>query len=108
MRKLIPTMAAALMLAGCGTPKVATHGPRAPRTGHAIFSAAGCASCHTLGAAGASGDVGPNLDQAKPSAAQVAAKLRSGGGGMPSFSGRLSPSQINTLAHWVASVASGK
>ena len=36
--------------------------------GEAIFKGAGCAGCHTLAAAGATGTTGPNLDQLKPSA----------------------------------------
>src|SRR6478752_968005 len=34
--------------------------------GKAVFTSAGCAGCHTLKAAGATGAVGPNLDQLKP------------------------------------------
>jgi cytochrome c oxidase subunit 2 len=30
--------------------------------GKAVFTSAGCGSCHTLAAAGASGQVGPNLE----------------------------------------------
>ena len=33
--------------------------------GKAIFASAGCGGCHTLKAAGASGNVGPNLDDAE-------------------------------------------
>ena len=36
--------------------------------GKAIFASAGCAGCHTLADAGATGTVGPSLDAAKPSA----------------------------------------
>ena len=39
--------------------------------GAAIFKGAGCAGCHTLAAAGATGTTGPNLDQLKPSTAVV-------------------------------------
>ncbi len=34
-----------------------------PAAGKAVFASAGCASCHTFEAAGASGTVGPNLDE---------------------------------------------
>ena len=43
--------------------------------GKSIFSA-NCASCHTLKAAAATGTIGPNLDQLKPSFAIVAAPGR--------------------------------
>ena len=61
-----------------------------------------CGSCHTLGAAGTSGAVGPNLDQLKPNAATVQQMVQNGGGGMPSFSGRLSSAQIAAVAKYVA------
>jgi mono/diheme cytochrome c family protein len=61
-----------------------------------------CGSCHTLGAAGTTGSVGPNLDQVKPSAARVARQVRTGGNGMPSFQGRLSAAQIAAVAKYVA------
>ena len=61
-----------------------------------------CGSCHRLGAAGTSGSVGPNLDQLKPDAATVEQQVRNGGGGMPSFEGRLSSAQIAAVANYVA------
>jgi cytochrome c553 len=76
-----------------------------PPAGAAVFSSAGCANCHTLKAAGASGTVGPNLDQLQPSADQVRAIVSSGGGGMPSFTGKLSSAQIAAVASYVSSVA---
>jgi outer membrane protein assembly factor BamB len=61
-----------------------------------------CGSCHTLGAAGTSGSVGPNLDQLKPNAARVRKQVENGGPGMPSFAGTLSAAQIATVAKYVA------
>lgn len=76
-------------------------------TGRQVWNQAGCAGCHTLAAAGASGNGGPNLDQLRPSQAAVAAQVASGGGGMPSFAGSLTSAQIQTVAAWVSSVAGG-
>jgi outer membrane protein assembly factor BamB/cytochrome c5 len=64
-----------------------------------------CASCHTLTAAHAKGTVGPNLDQLKPSKAVVVRQVTNGGGGMPAFGGRLSATQIDALAVYVATSA---
>ena len=61
-----------------------------------------CGSCHTLDAAGTSGNVGPNLDQLKPDMATVERQVRNGGGGMPAFEGRLSDAQITAVATYVA------
>jgi len=72
--------------------------------GKAIFTQS-CAGCHTLADAGASGSVGPNLDDARPTAEVVAAKVRGGGGGMPSFDGTLAPEQIEAVAAYVAGAA---
>lgn len=69
--------------------------------GESIF-ASNCGSCHVLSAAGATGTVGPNLDQVKPDAARVAEKVENGGGGMPSFDGRLSEAEIDAVAQYVA------
>ena len=51
----------ALLGAGCGTGGVAKGGNT--QAGKSLFIA-NCASCHTLGAAGANGKIGPNLDEA--------------------------------------------
>ncbi len=64
-----------------------------------------CASCHTLAAAHATGSVGPNLDQLKPSKATLVSKVTDGGGGMPAFGGRLSAAQIKAIAAYVAQSA---
>jgi mono/diheme cytochrome c family protein len=70
--------------------------------GDAIFKQAGCAGCHTLRAAQSTGTTGPNLDQLKPSADVVERQVRNGGGGMPSFTGRLSDQQIKAVAQYVS------
>ena len=74
-------------------------------TGLEVFTSAGCGSCHTLAAAHATGDIGPNLDDLKPSEALVASQVTSGGAAMPSFAGRLSKAQIAAVARFVASAA---
>jgi len=88
----------------------ATHtssGSRATNTsaGLKVFTDAGCGSCHTLAAAHATGDVGPNLDDLKPSAALVQRQVTNGGAAMPSFAGRLSKAEIAAVAKFVASAA---
>jgi mono/diheme cytochrome c family protein len=76
--------------------------------GEAIFKGAGCAGCHTLAAAGATGTIGPNLDQLKPSMAVVVKQVTDGGGVMPAFKGTLTAAQINAVAQYVASSAGKK
>jgi mono/diheme cytochrome c family protein len=73
--------------------------------GKQVFETAGCTSCHTLADAGATGTVGPNLDQAKPPASLVVDRVTHGKGVMPSFSGQLSEQQIQDVAAYVSSVA---
>jgi mono/diheme cytochrome c family protein len=75
------------------------------KAGMKVFETAGCASCHTLAAAGSTGTVGPNLDQLKPSDALVTHQVINGGGGMPAFGSILSKSQIDSVALFVSSVA---
>jgi cbb3-type cytochrome c oxidase subunit III len=69
--------------------------------GKSIFSS-NCASCHTLAAAGASGTIGPNLDEAKPDEALVRERVTNGKGVMPSFKGKLTEAQIDAVAKYVA------
>jgi cytochrome c553 len=85
----------------------AESGPAAgdAAAGKAVFTSAGCVSCHTLADAGASGTVGPNLDEAKPSAELVVERVTNGKGVMPSFKGKLSEKQIQDVAAYVSSAA---
>ncbi len=76
-----------------------------PAAGKEVFASAGCGTCHTLADAGATGAVGPNLDESAPDQAAVEAKVRTGGGGMPAFEGQLSDDEIVNVAAYVASVA---
>ena len=85
------------------SPHKASGGPAV--NGKQVFASAGCGSCHTSKDSGATGTVGPNLDQLKPSKARVAHQVEVGGGVMPSFKGQLSEAQIQAVAGYVSSVA---
>jgi mono/diheme cytochrome c family protein len=76
--------------------------------GKAVFTSAGCVNCHTLAAAGATGTVGPNLDDAHPSADKVVERVTEGKGVMPSFKGQLSDQQIQDVAAFVSSSTRGE
>ena len=78
-----------------------------PAAGEAVFASAGCGGCHTLKAAGSSGAVGPNLDQAKPDAALVVERVTNGKSPMPSFKGQLSEKQIHDVAAYVVASTQG-
>lgn len=69
--------------------------------GKSVF-AANCASCHTLAAADATGSVGPDLDQVKPSESKTKSMVENGGGAMPPFAGQLSDSEITDVSKFVA------
>jgi mono/diheme cytochrome c family protein len=73
--------------------------------GKEVFTSAGCVGCHTLADAGATGTVGPNLDEAKPSHDLVVERVTNGKGPMPPFKGQLSEKQIQDVAAYVSSVA---
>jgi mono/diheme cytochrome c family protein len=73
--------------------------------GAKVFASAGCGGCHTLEAAGSSGTVGPNLDQAKPDHALVVERVTNGMGAMPSFKDQLSEQQIQDVAAYVVASA---
>ncbi len=80
--------------------------PEAP-DGASVFADAGCGSCHTLSAAGATGAVGPNLDDLAPTKEQVVAIVTDGRGAMPSFADQLDPEEIQAVATYVADSAGG-
>jgi len=84
-----------------------TEGGGDPAAGKDVFATAGCVSCHTLADAGASGTIGPNLDQARPPAELVVERVTNGQGAMPSFKASLSEQQIQDVAAYVSSAAGG-
>ena len=87
-------------LAGCGG-----SGAHSSSPGAKVFASAGCGSCHTLSAAGAKGQIGPNLDELKPDQSTVERQVRTGGNGMPPFGQRLSTRQIALVAAFVSSAS---
>ena len=99
---------------------LATAGLAGATTGEAIFRGAGCGSCHTLGRAGASGTIGPNLNElaqeagkrqpgmspedyvneaiAKPNAFAAPGFSK---GAMPSFAEQLDEKQLKLLTDYL-------
>jgi mono/diheme cytochrome c family protein len=95
----------ALLANACGSSKQSARSSSSP--GAKVFESAGCAGCHTLKAANANGQIGPNLDELKPDQATVAHQVRTGGNGMPSFKDRLSGNQIAQVGSFVAQASRG-
>jgi mono/diheme cytochrome c family protein len=71
------------------------------------FASDGCGSCHTLAAAGATGAVGPNLDEVKPDFELAVDRITLGKGGMPAFGDRLEAQQIADLAQYIVESTGG-
>ena len=86
-------------------PAVYAHGDAT--AGKAVFETAGCKGCHTLKDAGATGTVGPNLDQSQPPLAKVVLRVTKGAGAMPPFKGQLSDKQIADVAAYVVKATGG-
>jgi mono/diheme cytochrome c family protein len=104
---------------------LASAGLAQAKTGEQIFTAAGCAGCHTFAPAGSNGTIGPNLDEL----AQAAGKREPGksaeeyvresltkpeaflvqgfGNAMPSFEGRLTDEQIQALVDYLLKSGGG-
>ena len=72
-----------------------------PDAGKPIFTSAGCNACHTLAAANATGQVGPNLDELKPDYDAIVEQVENGGGGMPPFKGQLSDDEVRNVSAFV-------
>jgi cytochrome c oxidase subunit II len=125
-----PPNAAAAGVPGAGAPAPSTSSSSTsssattPAAGKAVFTgSAGCSSCHTLAAAGATGTVGPNLGTAiVPSAKKAGMALKPfimesiekpnafiapgfRANVMPqTFSQTLTPTQVQALVNFLASV----
>lgn len=82
-----------------------TTQPSRNAVGEQLFASQGCAGCHTLSAAGASGTVGPNLDETQLSEEEIATVVSNGRGAMPAFSDRLSADEIAAVAAYVKASA---
>jgi mono/diheme cytochrome c family protein len=98
---------------------LATAGLAQAKTGDQIFTAAGCAGCHTFSPAGSNGTIGPNLDQLAAAAGKrepgksaeeyvresltkpEAFLVQGFGNAMPSFEGRLTDQQIKALIDYL-------
>ena len=120
-RRALILIACGLVLAGCSGGKTVSPKPQTvegnvpttpeakgdPAAGKQVFATAGCKGCHTLKDAGATGKVGPNLDEAKPSLELVLDRVHNGKGVMPSFSGQLSEKQIADVSAYVVQATSG-
>lgn len=65
-------------------------------------AAPSCATCHTLRDAGATGEIGPVLDELRPDEARVLQAMLNGLGVMPSFRDKLSEKDLALLARYVA------
>jgi mono/diheme cytochrome c family protein len=79
---------------------------QAQEDGRKLFTSVtpACALCHTLKDAGATGTIGPSLDELKPDAERVAKALRNGIGQMPAFP-QLNEAQVQALARYVEKAA---
>jgi cytochrome c oxidase subunit 2 len=94
---------------------LASAGLAQAKTGQQIFTAAGCAGCHTFSPAKSTGTIGPNLNELKTQAAKMekgktadayiresiedpgAFIVKGFPNAMPSFKGRLTDAQIKAL-----------
>jgi mono/diheme cytochrome c family protein len=95
---------------------LATAGLAEATTGEQIFTAAGCAGCHTFQPAGSTGNIGPGLDDLASAAGDMPpeefvrqsvldpdAEVAQGfsAGVMPSFEGRLTDEQVQALVDYL-------
>ena len=60
-----------------------------------------CGVCHTLQAAGSTGDIGPNLDQLKAQMAQIIAAVTNGIGVMAPWEDILTYEEIEAVAYYI-------
>jgi cytochrome c6 len=102
--------ASVLVLAAFAAPAGAADDAELLAQGRVLFTQGvvpSCAICHTLKDAGASGAVGPVLDELKPDAERVVTALKNGIGAMPSFRATLDDAQMRALARYVSKASGG-
>ena len=63
-----------------------------------------CGTCHALKAAGSTGDIGPNLDQLKPSMDRIIYVVTNGIGVMQAWEGILTSEEIEAVSYYVFNV----
>jgi cytochrome c6 len=102
----------ALSLAAMGSAALAS-GPDAAvlEKGKEIFlksAVPACAICHTLQDAGATGSIGPDLDELKPDLERVKKVLVEGAGTMPSFADSLDEASRDAVSAYVVHATSGQ
>lgn len=83
------------------------HANGDPVAGKVVFTAKGCGACHVLSDAGATGTIGPNLDEKKPGLGLAVDRVVNGKGAMPSFKSQLTAQQIADVAAYVVQATSG-
>jgi mono/diheme cytochrome c family protein len=104
---------------------LASAGLAQAKTGDQIFTAAGCAGCHTFGPAGSNGTIGPSLDELKTQAGKIepgksaeeyiresledpgAFIVQGYPNAMPSFKGRLTDQQIQAVVDYLLQTGGG-
>jgi len=104
---------------------LASAGLAQAKTGDQIFTAAGCAGCHTFGPAGSNGTIGPSLDELKTQAGKIepgksaeeyiresledpgAFIVQGYPNAMPSFKGRLTDQQIQAVIDYLLQTGGG-
>lgn len=103
-RRGVPALACgiALLLAPLFQAQAAAGDDEAGRKLFAEVASPPCGLCHVLAAAGASGKIGPSLDEMKPDADRVERAVKQGVGVMPPFEDSLTDEQIAVLARYVA------
>ena len=73
--------------------------------GRRLFTNYSCGTCHIFADAGASGPVGPSLDNPSLTRDLVIDVVTTGRGAMPSFAGQMSEQEIATLADYIVGAA---
>ena len=113
-RRLALSFLAALALsaAGCGgdddsggSPDGGGSGESSAQSGPAETFATTCGGCHTFKAADTNGQVGPDLDDAKPTADEVKQAIETGPSVMPE--NLLKGAEADEVAQYVADNAGG-
>jgi len=110
----LAAIGAAMAMAAISSPAAAQEGSTAAPApaatvdaaklakGRDVFNNYGCGSCHTLAAAGATGDVGPSFDgDSSLTHDLIVDRVTNGAGPMPAFGSQMTPAEIDAVAAYV-------
>jgi cytochrome c6 len=95
MKKILPILVLIFLSNSCFADEIMDLGLEVYK------NKAQCGTCHSLKAAGTTGEIGPNLDDLKPQIPQIIYAVTNGIGVMPPWADILTTKEIEAVAYYI-------